>query len=311
MKLNQKFFIIILASIIFYALFLIFTDLSQLSEKILDFKIEYIPLILSLVSSGWLALYLRWTFLLKNSGYVVPHKKNFQIFLTGFPLSITPGKIGELLKSQLLKDNFDIPRKITAPIILVERLYNAVGILIISFFGIWFLDFSGIVILITTCILTGIFIVMRSKKLFLQINKIILKIKFLSKFSDSLSDSYDVINNSIKPKIFIISSAFSASYWILESIAVYFIFQSFGIDFIELIQIIPTYATSIILGVASFVPGGIGVFEGTLTGLLNIQGLALSTAVTLTIFIRIFTIWYSVIIGFFALKFAGAFSYKV
>jgi uncharacterized protein (TIRG00374 family) len=307
MKLNQKFFIIILASIIFYALFLIFTDLSQLSEKILDFKIEYIPLILSLVSSGWLALYLRWTFLLKNSGYVVPHKKNFQIFLTGFPLSITPGKIGELLKSQLLKDNFDIPRKITAPIILVERLYNAVGIL----FGIWFLDFSGIVILITTCILTGIFIVMRSKKLFLQINKIILKIKFLSKFSDSLSDSYDVINNSIKPKIFIISSAFSASYWILESIAVYFIFQSFGIDFIELIQIIPTYATSIILGVASFVPGGIGVFEGTLTGLLNIQGLALSTAVTLTIFIRIFTIWYSVIIGFFALKFAGAFSYKV
>ena len=311
MKLSQKFFIIILASIIFYALFLIFTDLSQLSEKILDFKIEYIPLILSLVSSGWLALYLRWTFLLKNSGYVVPHKKNFQIFLTGFPLSITPGKIGELLKSQLLKDNFDIPRKITAPIILVERLYNAVGILIISFFGIWFLDFSGIVILITTCILTGIFIVMRSKKLFLQINKIILKIKFLSKFSDSLSDSYDVINNSIKPKIFIISSAFSASYWILESIAVYFIFQSFGIDFIELIQIIPTYATSIILGVASFVPGGIGVFEGTLTGLLNIQGLALSTAVTLTIFIRIFTIWYSVIIGFFALKFAGAFSYKV
>ena len=169
MKLNQKFFIIILASIIFYALFLIFTDLSQLSKKILDFKIEYIPLILSLVSSGWLALYFRWTFLLKNSGYVVPHKKNFQIFLTGFPLSITPGKIGELLKSQLLKDNFDIPRKITAPIILVERLYNAVGILIISFFGIWFLDFSGVVILITACILTGLFIVMRSKKLFLQI----------------------------------------------------------------------------------------------------------------------------------------------
>ena len=102
MKLNQKFFIIILASIIFYALFLIFTDLSQLSKKILDFKIEYIPLILSLVSSGWLALYFRWTFLLKNSGYVVQHKKNFQIFLTGFPLSISPGKIGELLKSQLL-----------------------------------------------------------------------------------------------------------------------------------------------------------------------------------------------------------------
>ena len=77
-----------------------------------------------------------------------------------------------------------------------------------------------------------------------------ISIKFLSKFSDSLTDSYDVVNNSIKPKIFVISSILSASYWILESIAVYFIFQSFGIDFIELIQVIPTYATSIILGVA-------------------------------------------------------------
>jgi len=311
MKLNQKLFVIIIASIIFYALFLIFTDLSKLSENIQDFKIEYVPLILFLVSTGWLALYIRWTFLLKNSGYIVPHKKNFQIFLTGFPLSITPGKIGELLKSQLLKDNFDIPRKITAPIILVERLYNAVGISIISFFGIWFLDFSGIVILIAICILAGLFLALHSKKLFLQIIKISAKIKFLSKFSDSLSESHDIINISIKPKIFILSSLLSASYWILESIAVYFIFQSFGIDFIELIQVIPTYATSIILGVASFVPGGIGVFEGTLTGLLNLQGLTLSAAVTLTIFIRIFTIWYSVIVGFFALKLAGAFSYKV
>ena len=311
MKLNQKLFVIIIASIIFYALFLIFTDLSKLSENIQDFKIEYIPLILFLVSSGWLALYLRWTFLLKNSGYAVPHKKNFQIFLTGFPLSITPGKIGELLKSQLLKDNFDIPRKITAPIILVERLYNAVGILIISFFGIWFLDFSGIVILTATCVLTGLFLALRSKKLFSQIIKFSSKIKFLSKFSNSLSESHDVITISIKPKVFVFSSLLSASYWILESIAVYFIFQAFGIDFIELIQVIPTYATSIILDVASFVPGGIGVFEGTLTGLLNLQGLTLSAAVTLTIFIRIFTIWYSVIVGFFALKLAGAFSYKI
>ena len=311
MKFNKKFLIILISSIIVYSLFLILSDFSKLSEEILNFEIMYLPLILILVPLGWLALYFRWTLLLKNSGYTVSHKKNFQIFLTGFPLSITPGKIGELLKSQLLKDNFDIPRKITAPIILIERLYNAVGILIISFFGIWFLDFSGIVILITACIITGLFLALRSKKLFLQIIKISSQIKFLSKFSDSLTDSYDVVNNSIKPKIFVISSILSASYWILESIAVYFIFQSFGIDFIELIQVIPTYATSIILGVASFVPGGIGVFEGTLTGLLNLQGLTLSTAVTLTIFIRIFTIWYSVIVGFFALKLTGAFSYKV
>ncbi len=69
-----------------------------------------------------------------------------------------------------------------------------------------------------------------------------------------------------------------------------------------------TYATSIILGVASFIPAGIGVFEGTLIGLLSIQGLTISSAISLTIFVRVFTLWYSVLVGFFALKFSGALS---
>ena len=79
-------------------------------------------------------------------------------------------------------------------------------------------------------------------------------------------------------------------------------------NFIELYQVIITYATSIILGVASFIPAGIGVFEGTLIGLLSIQGLTISSAISLTIFVRVFTLWYSVLVGFFALKFSGALS---
>jgi len=308
MKLNQKILVVITSSIIIYATFLILSDFNKLSEKILDFKIEFLPIILSLVFIGWLALYYRWTILLKNSGYKLPHKKNFQIFLSGFPLSITPGKVGELLKCELLKENFGTPRKITAPIILVERFYNAVGIIMISSFGILYFDFSGIVIVIVTCILVGIFLTLRSKRLFLNIIEKTSKIKFLSRFSDSFTDSYDVINNSIKPKIFVISAVLSAIYWLLESIAVYFILQSFGIDLFELSDVILTYTTSIIVGIASFVPAGIGVAEGTLIGLLTANGLTFSTAVSLAIFIRIFTLWYAVLVGFIALKFTGVFS---
>ena len=310
MNLNKKIFLSLIISIIIYATFLILSDFNKLTDKINDFKIEYLPLILILVPLGWLALYARWVFILKNLNYSLPHKQNFKIFLSGFALSVTPGKIGELLKCQLLKNSFDIPKKITAPVILVERLYNAIGIVIISIFGIWLIDFSGIVILITACILVVAFLLLRIKRLFTSLIEITSKIKFLSKFSNSFSDSYDVISISIKPKIFIISSLFSALYWILESIAVYFILESFGINFFEFYQVITTYATSIILGVASLIPGGIGVSEGTLIGLLSLQGLTISSAVSLTIFIRIFTLWYSVLVGFFALKLSGALSFN-
>ena len=117
MKFNKKFFVFLISSIIIYATFLIVSDLNKLSENIVDFKIEFLPLILSLVSAGWVALYFRWVLLLKNLKYSLPHKENFPIFLSGFALSVTPGKVGELLKSQLLKEKFDLPIKISAPVI--------------------------------------------------------------------------------------------------------------------------------------------------------------------------------------------------
>ena len=308
MKFNKKFFVFLISSIIIYATFLIVSDLNKLSENIVDFKIEFLPLILSLVSAGWVALYFRWILLLKNLKYSLPHKENFPIFLSGFALSVTPGKIGELLKSQLLKEKFDLPIKISAPVILIERFYNAIGIIIISIFGILVFDFSGIIILITTCLLILIFFILRSERLFHIFIQKISKISFLSKFSNSFMNSYDVIKESTRPKIFIISSILSAIYWIFESIAVYFILKSFGIDLLSIFDVIPTYATSIILGVASFIPAGLGVSESTLIGLLSLQGLTISTAVSLTIFIRLLTLWYSVFIGFIALKISGAFS---
>ena len=307
MKLDNRFFLIIVITIITYAAFLIFSDFSKIIGSINNFQIEYLPIILILLPISWFFLYLRWQFLLKNTGAIFSHRMNFQIFLTGFVLGVTPGKVGELLKSQLLKDNFNIPRKTTAPLILLERFYNAVGLLIISFFGILFFDFSTLVLLITGIFLIFVFVTLRSKTLFSRFLQYVSKIGFLTKYSISLKDSYEIIETSTKPKIFLISSTLSAIYWIIESISVYFILLSFGINTIDFITIIPIYATSMILGVVSFIPGGLVVTEGTLAVLLNLHGIEISLAMSAVIIIRIFTLWYPVIVGFFALKSTGAF----
>ena len=68
------------------------------------------------------------------------------------------------------------------------------------------------------------------------------------------------------------------------------------------------FATSVVLGAITFIPGGIGITEGTLAGLLTTQGIGISTALIVSVMIRVFTLWYGVLVGFFALKFAGAFN---
>ncbi|HEO8139584.1 TPA: flippase-like domain-containing protein, partial [Legionella pneumophila] len=48
----------------------------------------------------------------------------------------------------------------------------------------------------------------------------------------------------------------------------------------------------------SFFPGGLGIFEGSLTGLLTFLGLSIEQAFTATILFRGFTYWLPMLPGF-------------
>ena len=60
----------------------------------------------------------------------------------------------------------------------------------------------------------------------------------------------------------------------------------------------------------NFIPRGIGITDGALAGLLTTQGIDISTALILSVMIRVLTLWFSVCVGFIALKFTDVFSFK-
>jgi uncharacterized protein (TIRG00374 family) len=76
------------------------------------------------------------------------------------------------------------------------------------------------------------------------------------------------------------------------------------------LKVLAIYATSALLGAISLVPGGIGITEGTLVGLLTLEGIGVSTALILSVMIRIFILWYPVCLGLLSLKFTGGFSFR-
>jgi len=140
MKISNKILIVVIAVVGLYAAFLIASDINTISSKISDFKIEIIPIVLLLVTSGWFVLFFRWRLLLRNAKIFIPVKDSFLIFTSGFALTIIPGKVGEFVKSQLLKTKFGIARSKTVPIVILEQFYTAVGITALSFFGIWYFE---------------------------------------------------------------------------------------------------------------------------------------------------------------------------
>ena len=310
MKILNKIIIIVIAVTGLYATFLITSDLSIISEKISSFKIEFLPIIIPLVTSGWFVIFVRWHLLLKNSKIFIPKKDSLLIFFSGFALAVIPGKAGDLIKSQLLKTKFGIPRSKTVPIVILEQLYTVIGLVFLSFFGIWYFELGMYVIGFFIALLVFVFILISSRKIFNKVVLLLEKWKYTSKFVEPLSSSYDTIKKSIRGPIAFYASALTIIYWLIETIVVYFTLLAFGIDSIELLKVIPTYTTSLMLGFLSFIPMGVGVVEGSLASFFSLQGIDISLSLTLVVVIRLFTRWYGVIVGFFALKFSGGLSFN-
>ena len=309
MKIINKIIIIVIAVVGLYAIFLIASDINTIADKISSFKIEFLPVIIILVTCSWFVLFTRWHLLLVNSKIFIPKKNSFIIYLSGIALTIIPGKVGELVKSQLLKTKFGIPRSKTVPIVILEQFYTLIGLIVISFFGIWYFELGTYVIGFFTAVLVFSFILISSKRIFNKLMVILKKRKITSKFVEPLSLSYDTIRKSIRGPIVFYATALTSIFWLLEAVTVYFVLLSFGVDGIEFLMVIPTYATSIMLGFLSFLPMGLGVVEGSLASFFSLQGIEVSLSLTLVIIIRVFTRWYGVAVGFVALRLTGGLTF--
>src|SRR5262249_19072105 len=61
----------------------------------------------------------------------VPKGESFLTFLSGFVLTVTPGKVGEVFKSLILFQLRGVPIQRTAPIVVAERVTDLIGVIVL------------------------------------------------------------------------------------------------------------------------------------------------------------------------------------
>jgi len=310
MKFDNRLILVLVAVIGIYAIFLFVSDYNIISEKISNFKVNYLPLILFLVTASWIPLIIKWHFLLKNSEVDVPLTKSIAIFFSGVAFEITPGQIGALIKSQILKTSYNIPRTKTVPIVIVEKVYDLIGAILASVIGIIILGMEIYLIAIAISILAFIFFFMYHKPASELFFNRITKLKFFSKYIENISGFYETVQKSTNVRAATICILLALAYWFMVSAAAYYILISFDVNIVDYLKVLAIYSTSTLLGAISFIPAGIGITEGSIAGLFTLNGIDVSTALILAVMIRIFTLWFSVSVGFIALKFTGGFSFK-
>ena len=311
MKIDNKIILVLVAAVGIYAIFLFTSDFNIVSEKISNFKISYLPLILSFVSASWIPIFIKWHVLLKNCEIDIPLTKSISVFLSGSAFTtITPGQVGALIKSQILKTSSNIPRTRTVPIIVMENVYELVGVILASIIGIIILGMDFYLIIIAILALAVIFFFMFYRPASEIFFKQITKTRFFSKYVDNMSEFHTIVQKSTNVKAATVCIVLGVTYWFIISTAAYYVLIAFDINVLDYLTVLAIYTTSILLGAISFIPAGIGVTEGSIAGLFTLNGIDVSTALILSVMIRVLTLWFSVSVGFIALKFTGGFSFK-
>ena len=299
----KKFFFLF-GFLIFYVIFIAYSDFQEFSINISQFDFSYLPIILAFVFLGIMIKSLRQQLLYKQIEVCISFKTGILLFISGLSMEATPGGSGELIKSYYLKKKFGYPLAKTFPTVIMERLLDLTGIAGILLIVGLLLDNYNIILLMLILLstLSLIFASGKKKKLFNFLLLIIEKIPVLKKQASSFSESYQVFGELTSGKIMTKTLGLSFLVWMTDAIMIYFIFIGFNLNFDIIFSTFSVYS-SLLLGSLTMVPAGIGVTEVSFVEILRGEGVDTATSTSLVILFRLVTIWFLTVLGFCATRY--------
>jgi uncharacterized protein (TIRG00374 family) len=288
---------------VYFALAL-YSGLDKIRDSLAIFHFETFLYACGLAFGNYVLRFFKWEFYLARLQIRgVPKLDSFLTFLSGFVLTDTPGKVGEVFKSLVLFETHDVPMTKTAPIVVAERATDVIGIVILIVFG--SLGFSGGLVWagIGGGLVLALLVVVANKKLSLSIIEIVGRLPGrVGKMAPKLEAAYESLATMLAPRNLFVPSLLSAAAWTLECLALWVILRGFGqVTSIPLATFF--YATSTLIGAIVPVPGGLGVTESALMGQMTELGhVDKGIATAAMILVRFATLWFAVLIGFIALS---------
>ena len=280
-------------------------DAGELVESIRSFDWRWLPLItaLTLWNYGW--RYVKWERYLKLLGVPpIPRLRNVQIFLAGFAMSITPGKVGELIKALYVRRITGAPVERVSAAVAVERVTDGLAMICLAAVGSLAFDYARPFLLaITVVALLGIAVLQRPT-LMTRVMSVVQRIPVVERIADRIEHFLVASAELVRPRPLASATGIGIIAWTGECVAFFLVLVALGIPASGSLLLTATFvlAVSSLAGGASGLPGGLGVTDasvaGMLTALVSHPEMDRTTAVAATLLIRFATLWFAVLIGF-------------
>jgi uncharacterized protein (TIRG00374 family) len=296
---------VMLLGIAVYGAYAVWSGLGKLGATLASFGWWAFVAACALAFGNYLLRFFKWEFYLSRLEIRgVSKMDSFLTFLSGFVLTVTPGKVGEVFKSLVLFETYGVPIAKTAPIVVAERVTDLIGIIVLIVLG--SLGFKGGLIWAGAgaVVVATLLVVIASKTLSHEIIALVERMPGrLGKIGPKLHQAYDSLAIMIAPRNLVLPTILSIGAWSLECLALWVILRGFAQE-TGVALCFFFYATSTLVGALVPIPGGLGVTEGALQGqMIEVGHVSASQATGAMLLVRFATLWFAVLVGFISLSF--------
>ena len=278
------------------------SDVKAVSRHIADFRWALYPLVLTLTLFNYALRGFKFHYYLRQVGArEIPLRESFRIFVAGFPLAVTPGKVLEALKGVWI--HYKAPEVTIArgvSVVLAERISDGLAVLLLSTLGVIAYPRYWPVFAFVLVVLLGIILVSQIRPLALWLLDVFARLPLAGRFAPSLREFYEGSFALFRPGATLIATGLGMVSWLGEGVGFYVILLGLGVapswEHLALAVFILSFAT--VVGAVSTLPGGLGAAEASISAMLMLLlGLDSGTAAAATLLIRFATLWFGVILG--------------
>ncbi len=302
-KVLGKIILGVAAGVVIYVGFSIWSDARSVGRALADFRWAIALAALGLASLNYLVRFVRWHYYLKVLGLAVPPGHSFLVFIGGFSLTVTPGKLGEVVKSFLLKESHDIAKARTAPIVVAERFTDLMGLLLLACVGIFTFRTDPRFLVAGAGLIGAGLVVVSVEPVAAFCLRLSGRVPLVGRLTPKLEEAYRTTAALLRPRPLALGVLLSVLSWFFECAAFWAVVHGFSGTSVELQAATFIYASMTVAGALSFLPGGLGITELGMLELLGqlATGCGRSVATAATFVTRLCTLWFAVVLGVAAL----------
>jgi uncharacterized protein (TIRG00374 family) len=282
---------------------MLISDVSQLAEQAVAFPWLIMIPVLGLRVVNWALRFAKWHYYLHIVGVKdLSVRDSSAVFVSGFVLALSPGKVAEVLKSLVIKSLTGTPVAVTLPVVGAERLSDGLAVLILLAISAVMLsaDQYWPVIIIALIALGLLVALLQFRSLCLWLLDRAERLPLIRRIAGPLREFYESSYVIVQWQALFVAVGLGSVANFLDGVGVYLILRGLGQPATgeTLFQALLVISLSVVVGALSALPGGLGAADFSIGATLRlVVGLNTAAAGFATLLARFVQLWWGVLVG--------------